>query len=178
MVLPLLALPLELQANVLRLLDDVTTAGRLAQTCRSGKQLLQLAATCGKFIEAERNELEAKRNELRAAAASRYTLAAGRLRSKHTLRGLPMLCPFTIAVGAATCIVTVHTGVVPAIPRGVHLFLWTIRVAGWPRASSTSPRAGACLALNRCGFNHRTERVKEVACTAMSDAGVRPSSAE
>ena len=149
---------------------------RSAGASRACKELLQrrLAA----FIEAKHNELEAKRNELRAAAASRYTLAAGRLRSKQTLRGLPMLCPFTIAVGAATCIVTVHTGVVPAIPRGVHLFLWTIRVAGWPRASSTSPRAGACLALNRCGFNHRTERVKEVACTAMSDAGVRPSSAE
>ena len=34
MVLPLLALPAELQASVMRLVSDVTTAGRLAQASR------------------------------------------------------------------------------------------------------------------------------------------------
>ena len=71
MVLRMRALPLELQANVVQLLDDVTTAGRLAQASHSCKQLLQQLLAI--FTEAKRNEVEAKRNELRAAAASRYT---------------------------------------------------------------------------------------------------------
>ena len=63
MVLPLLTLPAELQAHFVLLLADVMTAGRLARSSRTCKQLVQhrLAAL-----------VEAKRNELRVAAASRY----------------------------------------------------------------------------------------------------------
>ena len=63
MALPLLTQPAELQAHFVLLLADVMTAGRLAQSSRTCKQLVQhrLAAL-----------VEAKRNELRVAAASRY----------------------------------------------------------------------------------------------------------
>ena len=72
MVLPLLALPAELQASVMRLVSDVTTAGRLAQASRVCGQLLQ-------------HFIEAKRNELRAAAASRHMAGSQRAEIHATL---------------------------------------------------------------------------------------------
>ena len=51
----MLALPLELQANVVRLLDDTTTGGRLAQASRACKELCY-RSDLPAFIEAKRNE--------------------------------------------------------------------------------------------------------------------------
>ena len=115
MVLRMLALPLELQADVVRLLDDVTTAGRLAQASHSCKQLLQQRLAT--FIEAKRNELEAKRNELRAAAASRYTAGSRRAAIHAHFERTTDAVPFHYR---CWCTASGHTG---AIPRPCALVL-------------------------------------------------------
>ena len=49
-------------------------------------------------------------------------LAVGELRSMRTLRGRPMLCPFTIAAGAQHLVILGQSLV------HVHLFWWTVTV--------------------------------------------------